>query len=135
MLSANRKFLMIILLKATNKTAYINEQRQKAKDKFECQARRRKRDTIELSSFQKTIIRRFQPNGQISRQNFDETFDTIFYAPIRRRRSQVYSWWLEQDDSVEEYNFTQHTLEWTQVLRRTPLNQDLRFNKSFLLSL
>ena len=126
---------MIILLKATNKTAYINEQRQKAKDKFECQARRRKRDTIELSSFQKAIIRQFQPSGQMNRQNFDETFEKIFYAPIRKRRSLVYSWWLEQDDSVEEYNFTQHTLEWTQVLRRTPLNQELWFNKSFFLCL
>ena len=61
----------------------------------------------------------------MSRENFDKTFDSIFYAPVRRRRSQVYSWWLEQDDSVEEYNFTEHTLEWTQVLRRTPLTQDL----------
>lgn len=109
-------------LKAANKSEFIEEQKLKAATRERCQSKRRKRETPQkLTSFQKALIRRFS-SGQTDRDRFDETFDSIFYAPIRRKRRAT-AWWLEHNNAVEGYNFTRHTLEWTRILKRTPLTQ------------
>ena len=109
-------------LKAKNKTEYVEEQKQKAAARERCQSRRRKRETpFKLTKFQEALVRRFN-SVPTDREVFDKTFDSIFYAPIRRKRRAT-AWWLEHDDetTVEGYDFTRHTLEWTRILKRTPL--------------